>query len=222
MKKKNIAIVTESGNNLGKEFAHILVENDYQVILAVCTDSYTNLSQDYSSSYPFELVETDFRSEKSLKSLQEKINTSFGKLDLLINNSEIVNGFGHKIDQLNIDDLKEVYEVNLFSVIRTIQILKPLLEKSDHPNIVNITSSLGDITQMKDENFCYASYGLTAYSTSKAALNMFTLLQCKEFQSSKIKMHGFDPVVMQNCTYNSVTISQDVKQAFISLIKEGS
>lgn len=221
MKKKNIAIVTECGNNLGKEFAHILVENDYEVILAVCTDNFASLSQDYSSLYPFELVETDFRSEKSLKNLQEKISKSFGKLDLIINNSEIVNGFGHKIDQLNIDDLKEVYEVNLFSVIRTIQLLKPLLEKSDHPNIVNITSSLGDITKMTDEDFCYASYGLTAYSTSKAALNMFTLLQCKEFESSKINIIGFDPVLMENCTYNSVTLSQDIKEAFISLIKEG-
>lgn len=222
MNKNNIAIVTESGNNLGKEFAHILVENDYEVILAVCTKTFANFSQDSSSLYPFELVETDFKSEKSLKNLREKVNASCGKLDLLINNAEIVNGFGHKIDQLNIEDLKEVYEVNLFSVIRTIQILKPLLEKSDHPNIVNITSSLGDITKMKDENFCYASYGLTAYSTSKAALNMFTLLQCKEFKSSKINMHGFDPVVMQNCTYNSVTISPGVKEAFIALIKEGN
>ncbi len=220
MKEKNVAVVTESGNNLGKEFAHILSENNYNVILAACSDSYATLSKENSSFYPFELVEIDFTSEKSLNDLETKINSSFGKLDLLINNAEIVNGFGHKIDQLNIDDLRRVYEINLFAIIRTIQTLKPLLLKSEYPNIINITSALGDVNMMKDEDFCYSCYGLTAYSTSKAALNMFTHLQCKEFQPSKINIHSFDPVVMKNCTYNSVTISNSVKNDFISLIKK--
>jgi len=137
----------------------------------------------------------------------------------LINNAEIVNGFGHKIDQINIDDIKEVYEINFFSVIRVIQALKPLLKKSDDPRIINITSSLGDISKMKDESFCYSGYSLTAYSTSKAALNMFTHLQCKEFKPSKIKMYSFDPVAMKNCTYNSVVIGEGVKDEFISMIR---
>ncbi|HET8735954.1 MAG TPA: SDR family NAD(P)-dependent oxidoreductase, partial [Pricia sp.] len=186
MKENKVALVTEAGNDLGKEFAHILSENGYQVILAACGDSYKSLSQDGDALRPFELVEIDFSSESGLKVLGKKINACFGKLDLLVNNAEIVNGFGQKIDQLNMDEVRKVYEINLFSVIGTIRTLKPLLQKSEHPRIINITSSLGDIDQMKDENFCYSSYCLTAYSTSKAALNMFTTLQCKEFKPSKI------------------------------------
>lgn len=219
MNEKHIAVVTEAGNNLGRKFANILLEQGYEVILAACHDSFVQLSQDEHTQRPYDLIEIDFTSCASMNALKEKINTSYGRLDLLINNAEIVNGFGQKIDQLNIDDIREVYEINLFSVIRMIQLLKPLLEKSENPKIVNITSSLGDINKMKDKDFCYSNYCLTAYSTSKAALNLFTHLQCKEFKPSKINIYSFDPVAMKNCTYNSVTISEGVKAEFISLIK---
>src|SRR5690606_19002089 len=134
-------------------------------------------------------------------------------------NAEIVNGFGQKIDQIDLDEVKKLYDINLFAVIRIIQVLKPLLEESQNPKIINITSALGDINKMKEEAFCYANYSLTAYATSKAALNMFTQLQCKEFKPSKIKILRFDPVVQENCTHYSVVIGDGVKGEFISLIQ---
>lgn len=219
MNEKNVAVVTEAGNGLSKKFASILKDNQYEVVIAACKESYDKLAAQDEGLREYELLEVDFTSPDSLAAFEKTIGESYGKLDLLINNAEIVNGFGHKIDQINIEDIKEVYEINFFSVIRVIQALKPLLKMSDHPRIINITSSLGDISKMKDESFCYSGYSLTAYSTSKAALNMFTHLQCKEFKPSKIKMYSFDPVAMKNCTYNSVVIGESVKNEFISMIR---
>lgn len=219
MNEKYVALVTEAGNGLGHKFAKILLDNGYEVVLAACGKSFELLSKDGENLHGYELMEVDLTSEASLEALENSIRESYGKLDVLINNAEMVNGFGQKIDQITIEDIKEVYEINFFSVIRAIQIFKPLLKESDAPRIINITSSLGDINKMRDENFCYSNYSLTAYSTSKAALNMFTHLQCKEFKPSKIKMYSFDPVKMKNCTYNSVAISDGIKNEFISLIE---
>lgn len=216
---KYVAVVTEAGNGLGHKFAKILLEHGYEVVLAACGKSFEQLSKDGEELRGYELLEIDFSSEDSLGTLEQTLRESYGKLDLLINNVEIVNGFGHKIDQITIEDIKEVYEINFFSIIRTIQMLKPLLNQSDAPRIINITSSLGDINKMKDEGFCYSGYSLIAYSTSKAALNMFTHLQCKEFKPSKIKMYSFDPVNMKNCTYNSVAICDGIKDEFVSMIE---
>jgi NAD(P)-dependent dehydrogenase (short-subunit alcohol dehydrogenase family) len=152
--------------------------------------------------------------------LKTTIVSTFGRLDLLINNAEVANGFGQKIDQINLDEVRQLYETNLFAVIRIIQLLKPLLEKSDDPSIINITSALGDIDKMRDEDFCYSNYCMTAYATSKAALNMFTHLQCKEFKPSKITINSFDPIALKNCTHNSVTICDYIKDEFLSLIKK--
>ncbi|HUH46404.1 MAG TPA: SDR family NAD(P)-dependent oxidoreductase [Arenibacter sp.] len=220
MKGNRIAIVTESGNGLGNTFANILFKNDYDVILAASKKSYGLLSQDTHGTQNYRLVETDFTSEKSLLELKSKIHLEYGHLDLLINNAETANGFGQKIDQINIDEVRELYETNLFAVIRIIQLLKPLLENSEDPSIINITSSLGDIDCMKDENFCYTNYCMTAYATSKAALNMYTHLQSKEFKPTKIKINTFDPILLENCTHNSVTICNTVKAEFLALIKK--
>tara|TARA_R110002051_G_scaffold87713_4_gene154502 strand:- start:55443 stop:56114 length:672 start_codon:yes stop_codon:yes gene_type:complete len=220
MKDNRIALVTESGNGLGKAFANILLNNDYDVILAANKKSYKMLSQDGGALQDYKLIEIDFTSEHSLLELKDKIVSDYGKLDLLINNAEIANGFGQKIDQINIDEMRQVYEMNLFAVVRIIQLLKPLLEKGEDPSIINITSALGDINKMKDEDFCYSNYCMTSYATSKAALNMFTHLQCKEFKPSKINIYAFDPISIKNCTHNSVTICDGVKDDFIALIKK--
>ncbi len=144
MNEKHVAVVTETGNGLGRKFAKILLDNHYKVVIAACKESYEKLSAGGENSRDYELIEVDFTSEESLATLEKTICESYGKLDLLINNAEIVNGFGHKIDQINMEDIKKVYEINFFSVIRVIQLFKPLLKKSDAPRIINITSSLGE------------------------------------------------------------------------------
>ncbi len=219
MKVKRIAVVTESGNGLGKVFANILWNNNYEVILAASNKSYELLSRDGGILHDYKLVKTDFTSAESLSELKTKIETEFGRLDLLVNNAEIANGFGQKIDQIKIDEVRQVFETNLFAVIRIIQIMKPLLEKGVDPRIINMTSALGDINKMRDDGFCYSNYCMTAYATSKAALNMFTHLQCKEFKPSKIKINSFDPIALKNCTHNSVSICDGIKDDFIALIQ---
>lgn len=218
MEENRIALVTEAGNGLGKIFADLLLENNYKVILAAAEKSYKLLTQQGDNSEDCKVVEVDFSSEKSLCQLKHLLYSYYGRLDLLVNNAEVVNGFGQKINQIELEDVKCLFEVNFFAVIKLIQMTKPLLEKGENPKIINVTSALGDINKMKDKYFCYSDYSLTAYATSKAALNMFTLLQAKEFKPSKIAIYGFDPVVLKNCTYNSVVIGEDVRDEFIGMI----
>lgn len=224
MKDRGIALVTEAGNGLGKIFAHILLDQGYEVVLAAHGKSYQRLKaeqqegmQGHQGPAPT-LVETDLGSTQGLEELKNSLESTYGKLDLLINNAEIVNGFGHKIDQLDLEELKSVHEINFIAVIRIIKLMKPLLLKGHSPKIINITSSLGDLGKMKDETFCYSNYSLTAYATSKAALNLYTHLQAKEFKPTNIRVHSFDPVVMTNCTHNTVHINKEVLQKFLRLI----
>jgi len=219
MKDRGIALVTEAGNGLGSIFSHLLHDNGYEVILAACGKSFQRLKQFREREGDFTLIETDLTSEESISKLRDSLEDTYGKLDLLINNAEIVNGFGHKIDQLELDEVKLVYEVNFFAVLRITKLMKPLLAKSRGPKIINITSALGDLNKMKDENFCYNNYSLTAYTTSKAALNLYTHLQCKEFKPTNIRVHSFDPVVLTNCTHNTVYIRDAVKEKFLDLVK---
>jgi len=218
MEENRIALVTEAGNGLGKIFADLLLDNNYKVILAAAGKSYELLIKQGLDEEYCKIIEVDFASKESLSQLKHILYSQFGKLDLLINNAEIVNGFGQKINQIELDDVKDLFDVNFFAVLQLIQMTKPLLEKGKTPKIINVTSALGDINKMTDKSFCYTDYSLTAYATSKAALSMFTVLQAKEFKPSKISIHAFDPVVRKYCTYNSVVIGEDVRNEFIELI----
>lgn len=218
MEENRIALVTEAGNGLGKMIAELLLDHNYKVILAAAGKSYKLLTELCEDVEGCKVVEVDFTSDKSLSQLKHLLYSYYGKLDLLINNAEVVNGFGQKINQIELDDVKCLFDINFFAVIKLIQLTKPLLEKGNNPKIINVTSALGDINKMKDNAFCYSDYGLTAYATSKAALNMYTVLQAKEFKPSKIAIHAFDPVVRKYCTYNSVVIGEDVRKEFIELI----
>lgn len=220
MKQKRIAIVTEAGNGLGKTFANILIEHGYEVVLAANKASFELLAEEGTALNQYRLFEIDLSSEQSFLDLKKEVELRYGRLDLLINNTEIANGFGKKIQEISIDDVKEVYEVNLFAVIRSTQAFNALLHKSPSPIIINIISSLGDIDQMEDESFCYADYFIPSYSMSKASLNMFTHLLKKESLQSKITVYGFDPVALKNCTHNSVAIQNEVKNEFIAMIDQ--
>lgn len=219
MDRKRVAVLTEAGNGLGKAMANLLLHQNYKVIIAAGEESYNKLSQEGNSVRDFDLILVDFTSEHSLLHLRDKIKKEYGQLDLLINNAETVNGFGHKIDQLDISEVKYLFEINFFSILRIVQLMKPLLENSEAPKIINVTSALGDLSKMNDETFCYSNYDLTGYSCAKAALNMYTHLQCKEFKPDKINIYSFDPVALKNCTYNSVIICDEVKDRFISLVQ---
>jgi|SRR5690606_12165325 len=218
MEEKRIALVTEAGNGLGKIFADLLLEYNYKVILAAAGKSYELLTKTYVEAQDCRVIEVDFCSKDSLYELKQFLDSKFGKLDLLINNAETVNGFGQKISQIKMDEVKCLFDINFFAVLRLVKITKPLLEKGESPKIINVSSALGDINKMKDKTFCYSDYSLTAYATSKAALNMFTVLQAKEFKPSKIAIHSFDPVIREYCTYNSVTFGEDVRNEFVELI----
>lgn len=217
MKTKQIALVTEAGNGLGKTFATILQRQGFEVILGAKGKSYQELEKiDLKGT---KLLRVDATDLKNVERLQTYINSAYGKLDILVNNAEIANGFGQKIHEIKLDEAKEVFEENFFSVLNMTQALYPLLNKSERASIINISSSLGNIEQMQDEGFCYSSYQMTAYSTAKAALKMLTVLMDKEFKDSQIKVANFDPIRMKNCTHNSVTICSNVEDELLQLLE---
>jgi short-subunit dehydrogenase len=121
----------------------------------------------------------EFDLEKDVKNQAEKIFTSIGKIDYLINNAGfLVNKPFEEISSL---ELQKSYQINLFGVFESVQAIIPHLNPiSSH--IVNISSMGGFQGSMK-----FA--GLSAYSTSKAALCSFTELFSEEYKNSTIAMN---------------------------------
>lgn len=120
----------------------------------------------------------DLASETVREDLK-KILTNYSVIDIAINNAgTLVN---KPFLDLTSEDLSISYQVNALGVIQSVQALvSKMLDSGGH--IVNI-STMGAF--QGSAKFA----GLTAYSTSKAAVTCFTELFAEEYKETKLKMN---------------------------------
>jgi len=102
-------------------------------------------------------------------------------IDGLVNNAGLL--INKPFEKLSREEFKSVYEVNVFGPMQLISMLLPYLRKSARPHIVNI-SSLGGF--QGTAKFA----GLSAYSSSKAALACLSECLAVEFAGDKIAVNA--------------------------------
>lgn len=172
MSKKIVVVGASRG--IGFELVKLLAENTSNQVIALARniDVLSSLNERSNvDAFVFDLNGENVREEAT--SIFEKI----GKIDVLINNAGIL--VNKPFLELTHADLVESYQVNVIGVMETVQAAVPfMLENGGH--VVNISSMGGFQGTVK-----FA--GLSAYSTSKAAVVSFTELFAEEYKNTKIK-----------------------------------
>jgi len=87
------------------------------------------------------------------------------------------------------DLVRKTFDTNVFGTVRVLHAFLPLLEKSAHPVVVNVSSGLGSLTLFAPAPA--ELYPGVAYPASKAAVNMITVQYAKAFPSMRI--NAVDP-----------------------------
>lgn len=118
-----------------------------------------------------EVLECDITKEEDLQKFDSYLNSDFKKVDVLINNAGAI--LNKPFLQTSPKDFKKVYSTNVFGVVGLIQKVIPVMDGEGH--VVNISSMGGVQGSMK-----FA--GLSAYSSSKAALIILTEMLAEEFK----------------------------------------
>lgn len=182
MKKKNI-VVTGGNRGIGKEICRQLGVLGHTVILTARDLASAETAADEMSGdvRPYKL---DVRSDKSAWNLGEKLRQELGHIDVVINNAGIFSRV--KMKALDMDDMQNSLDTNLFGAIRVTKSLLPLLYASETPRIINMTSELSETRTMTEGDF--ASYRL-----SKAALNNFTMILAGELKHENIAVNAMCP-----------------------------
>ena len=88
--------------------------------------------------------------------------------------------------EVTADMMREVFETNVFGVVRVTHAFLPLLQRSAAPVIVNVSSGLGSMARMTTPGSPSSAYPGVAYPASKAAVNMITLRYAKAFPGIQI------------------------------------
>lgn len=168
-------VVVGASRGIGKSIVDILAQDASNSIIAIARNV-AKMKAQFSDYANVQCHALDLEST-NVKASCAEIFSNITSIDILINNAgKLVN---KPFMELTRADIASCYDVNIVSVMETVQAAIPKMNKA---HIVNISSMGGFQGSVK-----FA--GLSAYSTSKAALCSFTELFSEEYKDTDIAMN---------------------------------
>ncbi|GLQ38308.1 dehydrogenase [Rhizobium albus] len=200
---KRIALVTGANQGIGRQIATDLAGKGLTVLLAS-----RNLDRGKAAAEEIEgdvhPIQLDVTDEASIRAAAEQVSEKFGRLDILVNNAAISRANGQLSETMQdyiersratviaIDEVRTIWETNVFGVLAVTQALVPLLRKSDSARIVNVSSGLGSLTVNAAPHPHRATFN-PGYGASKTALNAITLAFAIDLEAENIKVNAVTP-----------------------------
>jgi len=137
---KKIIFITGTSTGFGKLTTITLSNAGYTVIAGMrdIADKNAGPAQELSALPKVDVVEIDVTNDDSVKNAFAGVLTKYGRVDVLINNAAVT-GFG-LLEAYSIDQIKQMFEVNFYGVIRTYQEVLPAMRRAQKGLIINITS----------------------------------------------------------------------------------
>lgn len=187
------AWVTGVDRGLGLGLARALLQRGWRVFAgryAVPTAELEQLQAEYKDS--MRLIPLDIGDDASVKAAAAEVQAQTDRIDLVINNAGILGDIEATLhDELNFQEMQQVYNVNTLGPLRVAQAFIGLLLGSDRPVLANISSEAGSIGQCYRQNW----YG---YCMSKTALNMQSALIYNQFKDQGLRLLLLHPGWVQS------------------------
>ena len=184
--KKSI-LVTGSSTGFGKLTVQTLAKDGHQVFATMrgtkgknksFADDLTKWAAD--NKLNVEVVELDVTSDESVKAAASYINRKAGAVDVVVNNAGI---YGGGLDEsFSVEDYKNIFEVNVFGVLRVVRAFLPAMRQKHTGLFVQVSSIMGRIV------IPFAG----AYTSSKWAIEAVA-----ETLRYELAPQGIDSVIVQ-------------------------
>jgi NAD(P)-dependent dehydrogenase (short-subunit alcohol dehydrogenase family) len=182
-------LITGANKGLGFETARRLIEAEHTVYVGA-RDAHRG--REAAARLGARFVQLDVTDEDSVKAAAEFVRADAGRLDVLVNNAGIVGArkLG-RVGEVTGADMMTTYDTNVFGVVRVTHAFLPLLEASDAPVVVNVSSGLGSLAATADPSRVEFQVTVLDYNSSKSALVMVTSQYAKAFPA--IRFNAVDP-----------------------------
>lgn len=200
---KRIALVTGANQGVGLQVGKELVAHGFIVFVGSRNlkrgeDAAKEIGPDAIA------LQLDVTDRVSIADAAERIRKEFGHLDLLVNNAAISNtrkgnlsvqeyGKISKASNVSLDEVRAVWETNVFGVLAVYQAMLPLLREASTARIVNVSSAVGSLVLNADPAYHFHPFFGPVYPASKTALNAITLAMMVELESTTIKVNLVSP-----------------------------
>jgi NAD(P)-dependent dehydrogenase (short-subunit alcohol dehydrogenase family) len=204
MQDKLVALVTGANQGIGLQIAKDLVAHGLTVLVGS-----RNLESGEAAAKEVgpraHALQLDVTDQASIAAAAERVRNEFGRLDVLIQNAAISNTRklpGQSIESyakttrpsnVSLDEMRAVWDTNVFGVLAVYQAMLPLLREAPHARIVNVSSGVGSLTTNSDPTFAHRSIFGPVYPASKTALNALTVAMSLELEPEGIKVNAVSP-----------------------------
>lgn len=159
--------ITGAARGMGKAITETALKNGDYVVATTRKENGLNLSNEYEERFLNLKLDVANYTQEEINEVVKKAVEKFGKIDILVNNA----GHGRitNFEETSEDNIREIFELNLFGLMRVTRAILPIMRKQKNGHIFNIASAAG-----------YGP-GPVAYHTSKFAVTGFST--CLAFES---------------------------------------
>lgn len=149
-----VVLITGCSSGLGKALCRKLTK---QGGIVAATARNTEKLSDVCADLKAELDVTD---PESVKAAVNRIISEFGRIDILVNNA----GYSVRsaVEEMDLQDTRNMFEVNVFGMIRMIQAVAPHMRQQGCGKILNIGSVSGRMTGIINGGYCASKHAVEA------------------------------------------------------------
>jgi NAD(P)-dependent dehydrogenase (short-subunit alcohol dehydrogenase family) len=193
IKNNKVALITGANKGLGKEIARQLGVLGYSVVIAARDEQAGSAAaaEFVAAGCDAYAVRLEVTNPNDIANLVSYLKEKFGKLDVLVNNAGIALEWDS--EPTNSDKIRRTLEVNLIAPYAITESLVPLLSCSEDARVINQSSALGSINTAANNWDQVEDFVRVGYSTSKAGLNMLTVIQSKTLKDKGIAVAAAHP-----------------------------
>jgi len=163
---EKVAIVTGTSSGIGFETSLALAREGYFTYATMRDTTKSNKIKEIAQkeNLKINVLELDVDEEKSVKSAIAQILDQKQRIDVLVNNAGW--GLWGCVEDVSVDEFKEQFETNFFSIIRLIQEVAPAMRKQGSGTIVNVSSVVGRIGFPASPAYISSKFALEGLSES--------------------------------------------------------
>ncbi len=174
--ENKVILITGASGGMGKTHTQACLDQGSYVVLTDVVEP-----SDLVASERVSFVKADVSRSEDWQKLVGEIDKQHGRLDGLVNNAGILKT--HSLEQTSEDEFDRIISINQKGVFLGMKYCLPLLEKSESPSIVNISSTAG----LVGIGECFA------YSASKFAVRGMTKAAAVELADKGIRVNSVHP-----------------------------
>jgi len=201
--KLKVALVTGANTGVGFQIARALANENY-IVYVGSRDLQKGEAAATEIGNNARALQLDITNANTVSAAVTRIHDDFGYLSLLVNNAAISHAGkpGRTMEEIlgaqkpsvaSIEELKTVWNTNVFSTLAVTQAFLPLLKAATPSRIVTVSSALGSLTLNSNPQNPYRSAFDAIYGASKTALNGIFLSLANELENTGIKVHLVSP-----------------------------